>query len=631
MSRIPPQIGKYKIVSLIAEGGMGAVYKAEHPTLNRYVALKRLVMRGSTAFAERFRREARIMMDFKNDRIVVVYDHFKEKSSYYIVEEYVDGTSLDRLIRRERYLPNEVALLIFLECCRALKYAHDQGVVHRDIKPANILISRSGKVKLSDFGIAISKESDEETLTRDGMTLGTLPYIAPEQIRNSRGVDKRADIYAMGAMLYEMTTGRSPYPRTFTPETIHLIQKGRYLAPARLNPRVSPAVRRIIQRAMKVNPRRRYQDLGEVIRFLEWHFRGWKPEEIRETIQRFVSRQERAARRRRGRRLLQWVLVGLAAAGVLVGAAAWLLVERGYWYELFRARDYGALEVAARVRKGVKEPERLFVRADLFREEGGGLAAVQGADFRFAANPRRETPDFHLLESRRLYLPGGEYRIKVRLENELYWESFTLLPREAQRRQPAGAEAQRIEVPPLSWPGLPVAVRFEVVDRATGEDLSASTDIRLMRGETAVPWREVPAGSLRSGASYLFRFDREGYYPQSYNLAVDPYQTDLALKVSLIPLPGAVRIISSQPGLRLTLDGSPDYLRGGRNPVYERLGETTGAPRTLSLAPGEYTLTVARSAGRSHSVRLRVSSGGTLAVLVEVDRATGRIQLSVQE
>ena len=236
MSRIPPQIGKYRVLSLIAEGGMGAVYKAEHPTLNRFVALKKLSLRGSASFAERFRREARIMMDFKNERIVDVYDHFKEKSSYYIVEEYVDGVSLDRLIRRDRYLPDQTALLIFLECCRALKYAHDQGVVHRDIKPANILISRSGQVKLSDFGIATSTEGEEETLTREGMTLGTLPYMAPEQIRNSRNVDRRADIYAMGAMLYEMVTGKSPFPRSFTPETVHLIQKGKYLPPGQAQP-----------------------------------------------------------------------------------------------------------------------------------------------------------------------------------------------------------------------------------------------------------------------------------------------------------------------------------------------------------------------------------------------------------
>jgi serine/threonine-protein kinase len=413
---------------------MGAVYKAEHPTLNRYVALKRLVMRGSASFAERFRREARIMMDFKNDRIVDVYDHFKEKSSYYIVEEYVDGTSLDRLIRRERYLPNDIALAIFLECCRALKYAHDQGVIHRDIKPANILISRQGKVKLSDFGIATSQESDEEGLTRDGMTLGTLPYIAPEQIRNSRSVDKRADIYAMGAMLYEMVTGKPPFPRTFNPETLNRIQKGSYLAPTRLNPRIAPQVRKIIKRCLKVNPRRRYQDLGEIVRFLARYFRRWDPIATREAIHRFIHRQEVGSIRRRRIRLLSWALTGLGVLALLAGAGYYLLLERGYYYEVIRAREYGALRVAARVQAGVKEPDRIFLQAALFQEAGEEVLPVEEARFRFTEREEPQGADSFTLESQRLYLKAGEYRIKVKLEDQLFWQSFYLAPRALQRQ-----------------------------------------------------------------------------------------------------------------------------------------------------------------------------------------------------
>ena len=214
------KVGKYEVIGKVAQGGMGALYKARHPTLNRIVLLKRLDLRGVGGAVERFRREARLMMDFKNDHIVQVHDHFKEGSHYYIVEEYVDGISLDELIRRERYLSADAAVLILYEVAKALQYAHERGVIHRDIKPGNILISRQGDVKLADFGIATSREEPDQGLTRDGTMLGTIAYTAPEQIDDARSVDPRSDIYSLGVVLYEMLTGRTPYPGAFTGETI---------------------------------------------------------------------------------------------------------------------------------------------------------------------------------------------------------------------------------------------------------------------------------------------------------------------------------------------------------------------------------------------------------------------------
>ena len=148
MAKQPDKIDKYNEVSLIARGGMGAVYKAVHPTLNRPVILKKLTLRGQSSFAERFKREARILMDFRHDDIVTVFDHFKQGSSYYIVMEYVEGSSLEELLREHRYLDSLVCAYIVFHSARALAYAHDRGVIHRDIKPANILISREGAIKL---------------------------------------------------------------------------------------------------------------------------------------------------------------------------------------------------------------------------------------------------------------------------------------------------------------------------------------------------------------------------------------------------------------------------------------------------------------------------------------------------
>ena len=159
--KIPEYIGKYKIMGLIAKGGMGAVYKAVHPSLKRLVILKKLTIRNNATVRQRFKREARILLDMQSPYIVHLFDYFIEGSSHYIVEEYVEGLSLAQLLEKQVALGTELSLLIFHDACLALKFAHARGIVHRDIKPGNILISKRGEVKLADFGIA-SSESDPE-------------------------------------------------------------------------------------------------------------------------------------------------------------------------------------------------------------------------------------------------------------------------------------------------------------------------------------------------------------------------------------------------------------------------------------------------------------------------------------
>ena len=170
-----------------------------------------LTLTGSEQFAQRFQREATIMMGFQHVNIVNYFDHFKTASSYCMVMEYVDGCSVHSFWRKHRYLADDVALLILRDTLRALAFAHSKGVVHRDIKPANILISSKGEVKLTDFGIAHNQTVDADGLTKEGMTLGTPLYMAPEQFRNAGTVDGRADIYSCGILLYECLTGRKPF------------------------------------------------------------------------------------------------------------------------------------------------------------------------------------------------------------------------------------------------------------------------------------------------------------------------------------------------------------------------------------------------------------------------------------
>ena len=197
---------------------MGVVYKAIHPSLKRYVVIKKMTARNRSGNAERFKKEAQILLDLQSPYIVHLFDYFTEAGYRYMVEELVDGAALDNLIKKQVSLPVPVAMLLMQDSCYALKYAHSKEIVHRDIKPGNILISKRGEIKLADFGIASDSglSGDADTETKTGIALGTPAYMPPEQFEDSSSVDNRADIYALGIMLYEMLTGSKPYPGTFS-------------------------------------------------------------------------------------------------------------------------------------------------------------------------------------------------------------------------------------------------------------------------------------------------------------------------------------------------------------------------------------------------------------------------------
>jgi serine/threonine-protein kinase len=612
-------IGKYELIAKVAQGGMGALYKAKHPTLDRVVLLKKLTLRGASQFVERFKREARLMMEFKHDHIVHVYDHFKEGSSYFIVEEFVDGISLDALIRKERFLSNDAAMLILYEVAKALKYAHDKGVIHRDIKPGNILISNQGEVKLVDFGIATSMEETDDGLTREGMVLGTPCYIPPEQIEDAKNVDKRADIYSLGVVLYEMLTGKTPFPGSFTAETISLIHKGRYTAPGRLNPKINRVMRKLIRKSMSARPRRRYQDLKAVIRILERRIRRRDPASIRQAMKRILwSQPVREVLRQRQ----PWA-APLATALLLAGlaaAAGYYLYLQGTWYELLAPDRYGALIVAAQVSRRYKEPAEIYVKPVLYREKDNELERLGDVDWKFRENRTRGTEKDFVLESRRLYLPPGQYRLKFSLEGELYWSSFFLNPLTAQRRLLATSGGQQVLIRLGGGERLPLIVEHAAFDVETGQDLTATTTFYVFLAGRWLEWSPEVAEALTSGASYRFRFEHEGYAPRSYSLAIQPYQTLLRLEAELVPVPGTLRLRSNAGGLRMTLNGSRYYFSGGKDRAYRPLEPLEQGSRELRLSPGRYRLAVERDAGLTRSLDIDVESGRTVTVRIELDR-----------
>ncbi len=249
VARLLPQL---EVVECLGRGGMGVVYKARQPKLDRWVALKILAREReeSPGFADRFAGEARALARLNHSHIVAVYDFGQIDQFYYLVMEFVDGLSLRQLLQARRLTPAE-ALAIVPPVCEALQYAHQQGIVHRDIKPENILLDKQGRVKVADFGIAkiVGADQKGKGLTGDSQVLGTPHYMAPEQVERPATVDHRADIYSLGVVLYEMLTGELPL--------------GRFPPPSQ-KPQVDARLDQVVLRALEKAPERRYQQASEV-------------------------------------------------------------------------------------------------------------------------------------------------------------------------------------------------------------------------------------------------------------------------------------------------------------------------------------------------------------------------------
>ncbi len=217
---LAPHFPQLEILELLGQGGMGAVYKARQLKLDRLVALKVLSAEASAdpAFAERFSREARALARLNHPHIVTVHDFGETGGLFYFLMEYVDGASLRQALLEGR-LDLAKTLQIIPQVCDALQYAHEEDIVHRDVKPENILLDKRGRVKIADFGLAklVGLTPTYLTLTGSHQIMGTLYYMAPEQMEKSHTVDSRADIYSLGVVFYEMLTGELPLGRFAPP------------------------------------------------------------------------------------------------------------------------------------------------------------------------------------------------------------------------------------------------------------------------------------------------------------------------------------------------------------------------------------------------------------------------------
>jgi serine/threonine-protein kinase len=259
------RLGNYEIESLLGKGGMGVVYKARQISLNRPVALKILPpnLSSDVSFVKRFKREAEAIAQLDHSNIVQIHDIAKSRGLHFFSMQYVEGRTLDAVLKEEGRLNVDEAVRIITQAAQGIEHAHKNGIIHRDIKPSNIILDETGKAKVMDFGLARTTE-ERSKLTQSGTLMGTLDYMSPEQCQGD-DLDGRTDIYSLGVVLYEALTGRTPFE---APNEVALLNKIINEDPPDIqthNPDVPISVSKIIFRTMAKDKAIRYSEIGELI------------------------------------------------------------------------------------------------------------------------------------------------------------------------------------------------------------------------------------------------------------------------------------------------------------------------------------------------------------------------------
>jgi serine/threonine-protein kinase len=382
----PPQkFGEYDLLGELGRGGMGVVYKAWHRRLQRLVALK-MVLRADQATAEdraRFEAEARAAAALDNPNIVPVYEAGEHDGHAYFSMRFVEGQTLAALLSRGPLRPRQAARLL-ATVCRAVQYAHDHGILHRDLKPSNVLLDAAGEPHVTDFGLA-KRVRGPAGPTVTGAVIGTPAYMAPEQVSGRRGeLGPASDVYSLGAILYEMLTGRPPFQAASPLDTLLLALDQDPVRPRMLNPQVDPGLELICLKCLQKVPDLRYASAAALADDLEAFLEG-RPLSVRASgLRQVASLFSRVFRETHHAVVLEnWGLLWMVHSAkvlllcLLTAWMAWHGVDNPWWYLLLWVGGliaWGLVFWRLRTRGGPV----LFVERQVAHVWGAAIAATAG-------------------------------------------------------------------------------------------------------------------------------------------------------------------------------------------------------------------------------------------------------------
>ena len=533
------RLGSYEIVAPLGAGGMGEVYRARDTRLKRDVAIKVLPadVAGNPERLGRFEREAHVLASLNHPHIAAIYGIEEAGGTPALVMELVDGESLAEKIASGPVAIDE-AITIARQTADALEFAHDRGIIHRDLKPANIVISRDGEVKVLDFGLAkaITGESGESSssdathsptltspATRAGVILGTAAYMAPEQARG-KTVDRRADIWAFGVVLFEMLTGRRMYEGETVSDTIAAILTR---APQfdELPPATPPRVRRLLERCLDRDPKQRLRDIGEARIILD------APDAAT------PSPPPAATPPSRRTSIVPWVIAALA----VVAAGAWVLVAK---------------QRTPVARAPIKYSQRTFRPQTIFQ----ALYAPDGESVVYSATSTGNTPYLYSLRpeyTEPLKMSEAPLQLlSISSKGEL---AVLTTPAWVAHRMCIGTLARM----PLSG-GAPREIMEDVLQAVWSPD---GNDLAIIRPVEGVVRLEYPAGNVlvRSGGYVSdLRFSPDGKHIAYFE---HPAKWDDRGDVALVDLAGKRRVLATGywglEGIAWSTDGETVYFSAG--------------------------------------------------------------------
>lgn len=332
--------GRYEILSELGRGAMGVVYKAEDRVIGRTVALKTIAV-GREApdhdeVIERLKSEAKAAGSLDHPNIITIYDVGHDGDRVYLSMQFVEGSTLAAMLDGKNLRPGQLTLLSYAEqICNAVAFAHERGVVHRDLKPSNLMLTPQGQIKVLDFGIA---KKGDATLTRSGMVVGTPSYMAPEQA-TGKEVDQRSDIFSLGAVLYELFTGKKAFHAESVTAVLYKVVHEAPDLPSAIDPTIPPGLEAAIRKALEKDPNQRFQncvELRDTLRKEAVLLRTASAKVLAKPLLE-SGKHKRLASKSRSRRALQ---VGLVASMLMATAAAAVWPQRSKMPRLMRVIGY---------------------------------------------------------------------------------------------------------------------------------------------------------------------------------------------------------------------------------------------------------------------------------------------------